>query len=82
MPLSTPQSQRHLSALSSRPTPYMAQRRITRSRHGCLTCRIRRKKCNEPADQTVCDTCQRLKIECLGYAPRPPEWLTVRLLSR
>ncbi|KAF9516981.1 hypothetical protein BS47DRAFT_588399 [Hydnum rufescens UP504] len=71
------QSQRFLPALpaSSPSTPYVAQR-ITRSRLGCLTCRIRRKKCNEPPNQTVCDACRRLRIECLGYAPRPPEWLT------
>lgn len=44
----------------------------TRSRSGCWTCRLRRKKCDER--RPGCETCERLGISCHGYANRP-EWM-------
>lgn len=57
-----------------------------RSKEGCLTCRIRGKKCDQgkASEETVagnppgCAACRRLRIECLGYARNRPEWLKVR----
>ncbi|QRV78220.1 Fungal Zn(2)-Cys(6) binuclear cluster domain [Ceratobasidium sp. AG-Ba] len=37
-----------------------------RSRKGCLTCRNKRKKCDE--SRPTCQRCSTAKIECLGYA--------------
>ncbi|KAF9514574.1 hypothetical protein BS47DRAFT_860261 [Hydnum rufescens UP504] len=69
------QTKRRQSAASnSQPKPYTDHKQ-TRSRRGCLTCRIRRKKCDEPTDQSACVSCTRLNIECLGYAPKRPLWL-------
>ncbi|KAG6813965.1 hypothetical protein H0H92_005220 [Tricholoma furcatifolium] len=47
------------------------------SKGGCWTCRLRRKKCDEQRDRDSdsCQTCKRLKIECLGWGPRRPEWM-------
>ncbi|KAG8709728.1 hypothetical protein FRC09_000498 [Ceratobasidium sp. 395] len=54
-----------------------------RSKEGCLTCRIRGKKCDQgrndaddaQANPPGCAACRRLRIECLGYARNRPEWL-------
>jgi len=54
-----------------------------RSKEGCLTCRIRGKKCDQgkiTEEETQgtppgCAACRRLRIECLGYARNRPEWL-------
>lgn len=54
-----------------------------RSKEGCLTCRIRGKKCDQgkvledDAQHPGCAACRRLRIECLGYARNRPEWLKV-----
>lgn len=48
----------------------------TRSRTGCLTCRIRKKKCDE--QQPVCRSCRARQLTCFGYgfdAPAP-SWVT------
>ncbi|KAG8790229.1 hypothetical protein FRC12_012435 [Ceratobasidium sp. 428] len=37
-----------------------------RSKTGCLTCKNRRKKCDE--GRPVCERCTRAGIECLGYS--------------
>ncbi|KAF8597737.1 hypothetical protein BDV93DRAFT_358496 [Ceratobasidium sp. AG-I] len=37
-----------------------------RSKTGCLTCKNRRKKCDEK--HPICDRCVRAGIECLGYS--------------
>ncbi|KZT29973.1 hypothetical protein NEOLEDRAFT_491030 [Neolentinus lepideus HHB14362 ss-1] len=42
---------------------------------GCWTCRVRRKKCDEQREGDSCATCRRLRINCLGWGPRRPEWL-------
>lgn len=43
-----------------------------RSKQGCWTCRLRRKKCDER--QPICVTCEQLKITCHGYGSKP-EWM-------
>ncbi|SMQ47600.1 unnamed protein product [Zymoseptoria tritici ST99CH_3D7] len=40
-----------------------------RSRKGCWTCRLRRKKCDE--GHPACSNCESLLISCGGYGPRP-----------
>ncbi|PVG02440.1 hypothetical protein CPB86DRAFT_579638 [Serendipita vermifera] len=46
-----------------------------RSRRGCWTCRIRRKKCDERRNpENNCQSCVRLGIECLGWDENRPEW--------
>ncbi|RDW91737.1 hypothetical protein BP5796_02902 [Coleophoma crateriformis] len=44
----------------------------TRSRNGCWTCKLRRKKCDE--SQPFCLLCQSLNITCHGFEKRP-EWM-------
>ncbi|KAF8638302.1 hypothetical protein AX17_002322 [Amanita inopinata Kibby_2008] len=47
-----------------------------RAKSGCYTCRIRRKKCDEQkSERGNCKTCDRLRLECLGYGVKRPEWL-------
>ncbi|KAF7350135.1 Transcriptional regulatory protein pro-1 [Mycena venus] len=47
-----------------------------RAKSGCYTCRIRRKKCDERSNQDGhCETCVHLRLECLGFGARRPEWL-------
>ncbi|KAG7451278.1 uncharacterized protein BT62DRAFT_942088 [Guyanagaster necrorhizus] len=47
-----------------------------RAKSGCYTCRIRRKKCDEDRDeQGNCRSCVRLKLQCLGFGSKRPEWL-------
>jgi hypothetical protein len=43
-----------------------------RSKHGCWTCKLRRKKCDETRPH--CSTCESLFITCYGFGPRP-EWM-------
>ncbi|KAL1705615.1 hypothetical protein EV121DRAFT_279474 [Schizophyllum commune] len=55
----------------SRPQPA-----ASRSKTGCYTCRIRRKKCDECKDEDgSCSTCKRLNIQCLGFGRRRPDLL-------
>ncbi|KAL5504703.1 hypothetical protein ACEPAH_7366 [Sanghuangporus vaninii] len=46
------------------------------SKSGCYTCRIRRKKCDEKitADGS-CSTCERLRLQCLGFGVKCPDWM-------
>jgi C6 transcription factor Pro1 len=47
-----------------------------RAKSGCYTCRIRRKKCDEHQNQDGhCETCVRLRLQCLGFGAKRPEWL-------
>jgi len=47
-----------------------------RAKSGCYTCRIRRKKCDEHQNQDgYCDTCVRLRLQCLGFGAKRPDWL-------
>jgi hypothetical protein len=43
-----------------------------RSKQGCWTCRLRRKKCDEK--HPFCSTCESLTITCYGYGSRP-DWM-------
>lgn len=48
----------------------------TRAKSGCWTCRIRRKKCDEiKTPEGFCQTCVRLRLECLGWGSRRPDWM-------
>lgn len=40
-----------------------------RSKSGCWTCRLRRKKC--PEDGPPCSNCESRGVACHGYGPRP-----------
>ncbi|WWD21426.1 hypothetical protein CI109_105911 [Kwoniella shandongensis] len=44
-----------------------------RAKTGCITCRLRKKRCDEA--KPICATCSRLGIECLGYGAKRPKWL-------
>jgi hypothetical protein len=44
----------------------------SRSRTGCYTCRIRKKKCDEQHPR--CQNCQVRKLQCYGYGA-PPDWM-------
>lgn len=44
----------------------------TRSRHGCWTCRLRKKKCDE--QHPDCARCLSVSLNCLGYETKPP-WM-------
>ncbi|KDQ57063.1 hypothetical protein JAAARDRAFT_194246 [Jaapia argillacea MUCL 33604] len=47
-----------------------------RAKSGCYTCRIRRKKCDEQIDdQGCCGTCVRLRLQCLGFGAKRPDYL-------
>ncbi|KAG9039385.1 hypothetical protein FRB95_010673 [Tulasnella sp. JGI-2019a] len=46
-----------------------------RSKSGCMTCRIRRKKCDLEREGDSCKTCLRLHIECLGWGAKRPDAL-------
>jgi hypothetical protein len=50
-----------------------------RSLHGCWTCRLRRKKCDE--HRPSCSACTSLELNCHGYGPRP-EWMDRGVLER
>ncbi|KAK7020220.1 hypothetical protein VNI00_017788 [Paramarasmius palmivorus] len=46
-----------------------------RAKSACYTCRIRRKKCDEkPDEQGRCETCVRLRLQCLGFGAKRPDW--------
>ncbi|WWC87000.1 uncharacterized protein L201_001882 [Kwoniella dendrophila CBS 6074] len=44
-----------------------------RGKTGCITCRLRKKRCDEA--KPICETCSRLGIECMGYGAKRPKWL-------
>ncbi|KAI0789850.1 fungal-specific transcription factor domain-containing protein [Abortiporus biennis] len=47
-----------------------------RAKSGCYTCRIRRKKCDEqPNAEGSCQTCVRLRLQCLGFGAKRPDWM-------
>ncbi|CDK26566.1 unnamed protein product [Kuraishia capsulata CBS 1993] len=43
---------------------------LPRSKNGCWTCRLRRKRC--PEDKPECSECVRLGLECDGYLAEKP----------
>lgn len=44
----------------------------SRSRSGCLTCRIRKKKCD--GQRPSCRACSTRQLTCYGYSSPPPAW--------
>ncbi|KAI6125040.1 fungal-specific transcription factor domain-containing protein [Pisolithus croceorrhizus] len=53
-----------------------------RAKSGCYTCRIRRKKCDEKMNSDgSCGTCVRLRLQCLGFGAKRPDWLRVHIYS-
>lgn len=64
------QTQLERDRSSSRKSPKMSA--PLRSKQGCWTCRLRRKKCDERRD--VCLTCESLSITCYGYGAKP-DWM-------
>jgi len=58
---------------SDKPSTSLNKRQRTKG--GCLTCRVRGKKCDEGRVDGSCEACRRLRIECLGYASNRPPWL-------
>ncbi|WRT64835.1 uncharacterized protein IL334_001771 [Kwoniella shivajii] len=46
---------------------------LKRGKTGCITCRLRKKRCDEA--KPICATCSRLGIECMGYGAKRPKWL-------
>ncbi|KAF8322532.1 hypothetical protein DL93DRAFT_2093145 [Clavulina sp. PMI_390] len=47
-----------------------------RTKDGCITCRMRRKKCEtEKTADGSCTTCHRLGIDCLGFGAKRPDWM-------
>lgn len=50
-----------------------------RTKSGCWTCRLRRKKCNEGGPP--CDNCEARGIHCHGYGPKP-QWKDRGALER
>ncbi|KAL4781739.1 fungal-specific transcription factor domain-containing protein [Aspergillus varians] len=51
--------------MENNPLQQQPQRRNTRSRSGCNTCRARKVKCDERPN--CCANCERLQLECSGY---------------
>ena len=40
-------------------------------------------KCDEqPNEEGACQTCVRLRLQCLGFGAKRPDWMRVRVLSR
>ena len=46
----------------------------SRSRTGCITCRIRKKKCDE--QRPVCQACRSRQLACYGFDAPAPTWYT------
>ncbi|KAF4632248.1 hypothetical protein G7Y89_g5881 [Cudoniella acicularis] len=45
----------------------------SRSAHGCWTCRLRRKKCDETGPE--CIVCRERGLQCAGFAAVKPRWM-------
>lgn len=59
---------------SVRATPVKVTKKLTirkRTKTGCLTCRKRKKKCDEDVVNGKCQGCFRNFLECCWEAPRP-----------
>ncbi|KAK9474317.1 uncharacterized protein V1510DRAFT_401405 [Dipodascopsis tothii] len=46
---------------------------MSRTRTGCWSCRLRRKKCSE--EKPNCKVCLRLNIQCYQYSPQKPDFI-------
>ncbi|WWC72274.1 uncharacterized protein I206_106236 [Kwoniella pini CBS 10737] len=49
---------------------------IKRGKTGCITCRIRKKRCDEA--KPICENCTRLGLDCMGYSIQRPSWLKAK----
>lgn len=75
-------SQKILEEIRIRPIilPSMTTGTATkRTKSGCWTCRLRRKKCNEGGPP--CDNCEARGVHCHGYGPKP-QWKDRGALER
>ncbi|VUC25644.1 unnamed protein product [Clonostachys rosea] len=45
----------------------------SRSRNGCYTCRVRKKKCDEQHPR--CGSCTIRNLQCYGFDTPPPDWM-------
>ncbi|KAH7106314.1 fungal-specific transcription factor domain-containing protein [Auriculariales sp. MPI-PUGE-AT-0066] len=57
------------------PQLMLVQPQTQTGRGGCWTCRIRRKKCDEEDVDGKCSMCRRLKLDCLGWSTKRPDWM-------
>ena len=64
---------RHNTLLSSRRLSNITMSQVPRRPHGCWTCRMRHKKCDESVP--ICQECSSRHIPCHGYNPIPPQWM-------
>ena len=46
----------------------------SRTQRGCITCRIRKKKCDE--QRPICQCCRSRQLACYGYDEAAPAWYT------
>ncbi|KAH3671398.1 hypothetical protein WICMUC_004695 [Wickerhamomyces mucosus] len=53
---------------------------LPRSKNGCWTCRIRKKKCSE--EKPACHQCLKLELECDGYGAEKPGFMMNTQLQR
>ncbi|KAF8708026.1 26S proteasome regulatory complex, non-ATPase subcomplex, Rpn2 Psmd1 subunit, partial [Rhizoctonia solani] len=51
-----------------------------RSKNGCLTCKKRRKKCDET--RPICERCTKAGMQCLGYEPEGSDSRPARVRSK
>ncbi|KAH7311790.1 hypothetical protein B0J17DRAFT_773473 [Rhizoctonia solani] len=51
-----------------------------RSKSGCITCKKRRKKCDET--HPICERCKKAGMQCLGYESTDPDSRPPRVRSR
>ncbi|KAF9807764.1 hypothetical protein IEO21_08060 [Rhodonia placenta] len=64
------------NARSQKKTGAPKPKGAVRAKSGCYTCRIRRKKCDEqPNGEGACQTCVRLRLQCLGFGAKRPDWM-------
>ncbi|KAI0925529.1 hypothetical protein AcW1_007951 [Taiwanofungus camphoratus] len=64
------------AARSQKKTGAPKPKGAVRAKSGCYTCRIRRKKCDEqPNADGACQTCVRLRLQCLGFGAKRPDWM-------
>lgn len=55
------------------PLEFFTMNNLLRSKSGCWTCRLRKKKCDE-RKPSPCSTCESLAITCYGYGTKP-DWM-------
>lgn len=70
------------SSSGSNKSSYQRRKRsiLPRSKSGCWTCRIRKKKCTE--EKPSCSQCVKLGLECDGYSDDRPDFMMNAQLQR